>query len=247
MMANKLESSAILLAKVRDFSRISNLKNYEGMLGTISEDDPKVKEYILSQQPRFKVELFRLEVYYGPANLCITNAGKRPTVEVSSTSGETVFIPVPEKKTPPIDWQYKKIGERLMYDLGSILMCDIIRIGRFPFNHFFPVLQNGELDLTVSREHGLVLFYSGGLHYVDYGSLPDSNGARKDGSTNGTFLNNGKVINNCMYEWKPGEVLEFGENVEVQVNHSLIKKRSFRVVYSIYEPKMKKDRLEVEV
>lgn len=239
-MKNDVESSSIQLAKAQDFSRIATLENYDGMLGTLSEDDPKVKAFIRNESPRFKVEFFRLDVDLGPSNIKIQDQGKRPTVIIPSPDGNTVHVPVPEKKTPPINWQYKKIGERLMYDLGPLMMCDIIRIGRFPFNHFFPVLQNGDLDLTVSREHGLILFYSGGLHYVDYGSLPSANGKRKDGSTNGTFLSNGKFINNCMYEWKPGESIEFGQNIEVLLNHENIKKRNFRLVYSLCENKKSK-------
>ena len=236
-MKNDIESSAIQLAKAQDFSRISSLENYDGMLGTLSEDDPKVRSFITNESPRFKVEFYRLDVDTGPKNIKIQDQGKRPTVIIPSSSGGSIQIPVPEKQTPPINWQYKKIGERLMYDLGSILMCDVIRIGRFPFNHFFPVLQNGDLDLTVSREHGLVLFFSGGMHYVDYGSLPDATGKRKDGSTNGTYLNSGKVLNNSLYEWKAGEYLEFGQNVEVQLNHEIIKKRNFKLVYSLIENK----------
>lgn len=239
-MKNEVESSSIQLVKAQDFSRVATLENYDGMLGTLSEDDPKVKAFINNESPRFKVEFLRLDIDLGPSNIKIQDQGKRPTVIIPSMSGDPVHVPVPEKKTPPINWQYKKIGERLMYDLGSLLMCDIIRIGRFPFNHFFPVLQNGDLDLTVSREHGLILFYSGGLHYVDYGSLPAAEGKRKDGSTNGTYLVNGKVINNSMYEWKPGEYLEFGQNVEVQLNHETIKKRNFKLVYSLYENKKSK-------
>lgn len=246
-MNNDVESSSIQLGKAQDFSRVATIETYDGMLGTLSEDDPKVKAYIQNESPRFKVEYFRLDVDAGPSNIQIQDQGKRPTVIIPSLDGGSVKVPVPEKKTPPLNWQYKKIGERLMYDLGSILMCDIIRIGRFPFNHFFPVLQNGDLDLTVSREHGLILFYSGGLHYVDYGSLPSASGKRKDGSTNGTYLSNGKVINNCMYEWKVGESLEFGQNVEVLQNHQTIKKRNFKISYSLCDSKkVKSSKLKVQ-
>jgi len=239
-MKETIENSSILLAKAQDFTRIATLENYEGMLGTLSEDDQKVKSFIVNEEPVFKLEYFRLDIDLGPSNIAIQEQGKRPTVIIPSLSGDPVSVPVPEKKTPPINWQYKKIGERLMYDLGKLLMCDIVRVGRFPFNHFFPVLQNGELDLTVSREHGLVLFYSGGLHYVDYGSLPAANGKRKEGSTNGTYLEGGKKINNIMYEWKPGEFLEFGQNIEVEANHAKIKKRNFRMSYSLCGKKNKK-------
>mgnify|MGYP003393217235 CR=1 FL=1 len=239
-MRSNVDNSSIQLAKAQDFSRVSSLENYEGMLGTLSEDDPKVKAYIIHEIPRYKVEFYRLDVDRGPSTISIQSQGKRPTVIIPAMGGGSVQVPVPEKKTPPINWKYKKIGERLMYDLGSLLMCDIIRIGRLPFNHFFPVLQNGDLDLTVSREHGLILFYSGGLHYVDYGSLPDLAGKRKDGSTNGTYLSNGKVINYCMHEWKKGEYLEFGQNEEVESNHEISKKRNFKIVYSLYEDKATK-------
>jgi hypothetical protein len=43
-----------------------------------------------------------------------------------------------------------------------------------------------------------------------------------------------------MYEWKAGEYLEFGQNLEVQSNHETIKKRNFKLVYSLCENKKSK-------
>ncbi|PCJ60950.1 MAG: hypothetical protein COA79_07785 [Planctomycetota bacterium] len=228
-------NSSVLLSKVNDFSRLHTIENYEGMLGSLSEDDPKVQSFIHNETPKYTVEFFRLEIDQGQSGLNINKQGKRPTVVIPDNAGETVCIPVPEKRTPPLSWNYKKIGERLIYDLSQLMMCDTIRVGRFPFNHFFPVLRNGALDLTVSREHGLIIYYQGGLHYVDYGSLVNDDEARKDGSTNGTYLPDGEKLNNCMYVWKPGEILEMGQSEKVLINHKEVKKRAFKLIYNLYQ------------
>ena len=78
-MKNDIESSAIQLAKAQDFSRISSLENYDGMLGTLSEDDPKVRSFITNESPRFKVEFYRLDVDTGPKN--IKNTRSRETAD----------------------------------------------------------------------------------------------------------------------------------------------------------------------
>lgn len=223
-------NQSVLLNTVHQFDRVMDLEGYEGMLGSLTEDDPKVRQFISDQAPRFIVEFYRLDIDNGQSNLRIQEQGKRPVVTIRRNA-ETIVLPIPERRTPPVCWQYKKIGERNMFDLGSLLMCDVVRIGRFPFNHFYPVMRNGDLDLTVSREHALVLFYKGGLHYIDYGSLVKDDSARKEGSTNGTFLQNGEKIHNCMYEWAEGEPLELGQSLQVIVGRDEVKKRMFKVVY----------------
>ena len=45
-MKETIENTSILLAKAQDFTRVATLENYEGMLGTLSEDDQKVNDIL---------------------------------------------------------------------------------------------------------------------------------------------------------------------------------------------------------
>jgi len=100
-----------------------------------------------------------------------------------------------------------------LYDITQhTTKAHIIGIGRYDQNIFRPYLEKaGELPLDnlVSREHGLIFLDSKeGKPQVFYHDI----GTEKKGSTNGTLVNDKKILQNEILPWDQKDYLSMGES-----------------------------------
>ncbi|MEK7482847.1 MAG: FHA domain-containing protein [Planctomycetota bacterium] len=117
------------------------------------------------------------------------------------------------KKTVASSMEYAEliIAEEFLHDLSLLGKAMCLAIGRYEHNHFRPnvATKSLEMDMYVSREHGLVfLNEKGEVCYHDIGTL-------KQGSTNGTKINDECSIKNEIMRWDMADYFGYGNLITI--------------------------------
>ena len=119
------------------------------------------------------------------------------------------------------------IAEKKLYDLSDIGRFMCITIGRYVHNHFKPVMssKSEKMDQFVSREHGLIFLNERQqLCYHDIGTF-------KQGSTNGTKLNDIDIVKNRIIKWNQEHFFALGERLNIIKNNERIMESQFKLRY----------------
>jgi hypothetical protein len=135
------------------------------------------------------------------------------------------------KKTVASSIEYAEltIAEEYLYDLKPLGKAMCLAIGRYEHNHFRPSVTTDsiEMDMYVSREHGLVFVNeSNDICYHDIGTL-------KQGSTNGTKINDECSIKNEIMRWDMMDYFGYGNLLNLIKDTKEVVESKFKLRYEL--------------
>lgn len=171
----------------QDLSKLND-KNRKTYLDILHFNEPDVAELVQKSTPIARVYFTRLE-----PKRKVYDEDMKKTISAS------------------VEYAELTIAEEYLYNLSPLGKSMCLAIGRYEHNHFRPTVASKslEMDMYVSREHGLVFVNENGeICYHDIGTL-------KQGSTNGTKINDECSIKNEIMRWDMMDYFGYGNLITI--------------------------------